>query len=129
MSDLPMRDSRIPSRTSQDGNLRDALATALNTHWLTVADGSACCTCGVVIYPGGTKTLDELLALPDPEFAFTQHTVDAALADPAFRAALTDAIAEALAGEDDEDFGYPAGWTHDEFAAAIVARMLGGGRE
>ena len=31
-------------------------------------------------------------------------------------------------GEDDEDFGYPAGWTHDEFAAAIVARMLGADR-
>ena len=26
----PMRDSRIPSRTSQDGNLRDALTAALN---------------------------------------------------------------------------------------------------
>jgi len=116
-----MRDSPIPSRTSQDGNLRDALAGALHTHWLKVADGSACCTCGVVIYPGGTKTLDELLALPDPEFAFTQHTVDAALADPAFRAALTDAIANALTDV------YAFAPTHDQ-AAVIVAEMLGDDR-
>ena len=118
---MTARDINLHTRTSQDGNLRDALAEALHTHWLTVADGSACCTCGVVIYPGGTKTLDELLALPDPEFAFTQHTVDAALADPAFRAALTDAIANALTDV------YAFAPTHDQ-AAVIVADMLGADR-
>jgi len=107
MSDLPMRDSRIPSRTSQDGNLRDALAA-----WLNGDDGLWYDRFG--LWTQGKRD--------------TRWLVEKVASDPAFRAALTDAIAEALAGEDDEDFGYPAGWTPDEFAAAIVARMLGADR-
>ena len=68
-----MRDSPIPSRTSQDGNLRDALAVALY---------------GIV----GRE------AAFNPAWPPGWHTrsADAVLADPAFRAALTDAIAKAL---------------------------------
>ena len=66
MSELPMRDSRIPSRTSQDGNLRDALATALH-RWDVSAPAN--------LYVGDFYPLAE-------------HV----LADPAFRAALDEFI-------------------------------------
>jgi len=95
MSELPMRDSRIPSRTSQDGNLRDALATALH-RWDVSAPAN--------LYVGDFYPLAE-------------HV----LADPAFRAALTDAIAKALT--DVYAFAPP----HDQ-AADIVAEMLGDNR-
>ena len=73
MSDLPMRDSPIPSRTSQDGNLRDALATALH-RWDVSAPAN--------LYVGDFYPLAE-------------HV----LADPAFRAALFTALIEACDAE------------------------------
>ena len=69
MSDLPMRDSRIPSRTSQDGNLRDALATALDVALVSAGKSGA------------------------------ERDADAILADPAFRAALFTALIEACDAE------------------------------
>jgi hypothetical protein len=55
--------------------------------------------------------------------ALVENMADHALADPAFRAALTKVAAEALDAEE-EDVGFPVmeAWPS---AAAIVARMLG----
>jgi len=64
-----MRDSPIPSRTSQDGNLRDALATALDVALVSAGKSGA------------------------------ERDADAILADPAFRAALFTALIEACDAE------------------------------
>ena len=88
-----MRDSPIPSRTSQDGNLRDALAGALH------------------------------------RARFNYDEADAVLADPAFRAALTDAIAKAWHDADEVGVTRAGGdCLHEQDAVAIVARMLGADR-
>jgi hypothetical protein len=60
---------------------------------------------------------------PSDKVPDSQDCADAILSDPAFRLALTESIAEALASEDWSSWSTAGGW--DDLAAAIVARMLG----
>lgn len=86
--------------------LRDALATALTNQYAEIwTDGGPWLT---------TAKTAGLLA-------------DHALADPAFRAALTESIAEAMASEDWSATGWSTADGWDDLAAAVVARMLPSG--
>jgi hypothetical protein len=89
-----------PTGGTSGASLRDALATALET-WV----------------------------LRRSTFGreFAGNPADAILADPAFRAALTEAVAEAMASEDWSDSGWSALDHWDDLAGAIVARLLGAG--
>ena len=105
MNDLSMRDSRIPSRTSQDGNLRDALAA-----WLNGDDGLWYDRFG--LWTQGKRD--------------TRWLVEKVASDPAFRAALTDAIAEAWHDADEVGVTRAGGdCLHAQDAVAIVARLIG----
>ena len=66
----------------------------------------------------------------DPDFGYPAgwtpiEFADAILSDPAFRAALTEAVGDALYCEGLQVRSYEGPWlTADEVSAAIVARML-----
>lgn len=58
------------------------------------------------------------------EYADSKQVADAILSDPSFRAALTEAVAEAVLRVDEEERDGEEGWSPEGLAAAIVARML-----